>query len=147
MTCQGQPSFVMHVASSTEQRTGFSDTASGDTSLRIDESASSTVTNGYGDSLWRVVTVNTDETSAYIHLSMELPTWLGWIVRQRSPRLGYVVVVPMVMMVMVVGMAMVLGLHGTGKLNCARTRNLAMQFPTVRPPDKLQGVVNNPSPE
>ena len=137
----------MHIPSSTEQRTGFSDTASGDTSLSIDESASSTETNGYGDSLWRVVTVNTDETRAYSHILLELPTWLRWIVRQRSPRLGYVVVVPMVMMVMVVGMAMMLGLHGAGELNRARTRNLAMQFPTVRPPDKLQGVVDNPSPE
>ena len=137
----------MHIPSSTEQRTGFSDTASGDTSLSIDESASSTETNGYGDSLWRVVTVNTDETGAYSHISLELPTWLRWIVRQRSPRLGYVVVVPMVVMVMVVGMAMMLGLHGAGELNRARTRNLAMQFPTVRPPDKLQGVVDNPSPE
>ena len=55
--------------------------ANSDTSFSIDESASSTVTNGYGDSLWRVVTVNTYETSAYSHLPLELPTWLRWIVR------------------------------------------------------------------
>ena len=88
----------MRIILSMELRTGCSMAANGDTSFSIDESASSTVTNGYGDSLWRVVTVNTDETSTCSRLPLELPTWLRWIVRQRSPRLWYVVVVSMVVM-------------------------------------------------
>lgn len=57
------------------------------------------------------------------------------------------VVVSMVVMVMMVGMAMMLGLHRTGEPNRTRTRDPAMQPPAARPSDKLQGVVNYPSPE
>lgn len=102
------------------------------------------MTNGYGDSLWRVVTVDTDEMGACSHLSLGLPTWLRRIMRQRGPGLGRVVVVPMVVMV---GMTMLLRVHGARELDRARTGNLAMQLPTVCPSDKLQGVVDDPSPE
>ena len=67
--------------------------------------------------------------------------------RQRSPRLWCVVVMPMMVVMVVVGMAMLLGMHGARELNRARTRNLAMQLPAIRPSDKLQGMVNNTSPK
>ena len=67
--------------------------------------------------------------------------------RQRSPRLWCVVVMPMVVMMMVVGMTMLFGMHGARELNRARTRNLAVQLPAIRPSDKLQGMVNNASPK
>lgn len=89
----------------------------------------------------------TDEFESHGYISLELRTWLRWIMRQRGPGLGCVVVMPMGMMVVMMGMAMLLRVDRARELNRARTGDLAMQFPTVCPSDKLQGVVDNPSTE